>query len=543
LPFREEHNQTIASRGLGGCAESHCSIFVIRPLVITLLKAEPNPPKSLDESLIGERGPRLGQTTATAGLILFSVFAPHSIAAGEISLGIVAAGWLLRTIATRKTGLHRTPLDLPIWLFFIWTAASSVVSEEPRISIAKVQSAAVIFLFYLIQAVVTRRTAVMLVVLMIVSGVAGTLYSVYDLARGRGIVIESISTESPLQMLHVRAGDAIWRIDRRRIHSVAEIDALVRASPAGAKLNVSLISQGEHVERPGLLVTEDIKQRPSPSGITGTRSTHRFRASGWTSHYETFCEILQILAQLAFGLALANYKNHGLSLRARLSLAAAALLAFGITFTAMRTALVALAIGIALISFRALGGRARALSVSLVLLLLVFGAFVVYQTRATNALLLQDPSSSLRAQVASVGLKRILTHPLFGHGMDAIHLHWTEWGFPGSEMVHMHSTPVQFAFDRGLPALVFWLWIMAAFWTTTSREERSQREGRDANRHGILLGATGAIAAVFASSLVNYNFGDEEVMLVFWWLMGIVVVLHTKPDDPPNHTKRHEKRS
>jgi len=109
--------------------------------------------------------------------------------------------------------------------------------------------------------------------------------------------------------------------------------------------------------------------------------------------------------------------------------------------------------------------------------------------------------------------------------MDSMHLHWTEWGFPGQEMIHMHSTPLQLVFDRGFPALIFWLWIMAAFWLTASRAEKSQQESGDTNRYGILLGATGAVAAVFASSLVNYNFGDESVMLVFWWLMGIMAVL------------------
>jgi hypothetical protein len=501
------------------------------------LKSGLNSPQSSAQTPNGERRSSLGQHTADLGLLLFSVFAPHSIAAAEISLAIVAAGWLLRTLSTGTTGLRRTRFDLPVCLFFLWTVASSFLSEEPRISIAKLQSAAVIFLFFLIQAVVTRRTAVMLVAVMILSGVAGAFYSVYDLMRGRGIVIESISPASPLQPLQVHAGDAIWRINRLRIYSVADIDARLRDSPVGTTLSFSLISQGEHVERPGLLVTEEIRQRQSPSGITGSSATHRFRASGWTSHYETFSELLQVLAQLAFGLALANYGNHGLNHRARLAFVAAMLLALGITFTAMRTAMVALAIGIVVISFRALAGRARILSVSLVLLVLVFGAFVVYQTRAANALWLQDPSSSLRAQVATIGLKRVLIHPIFGHGMDSIHRHWTEWGFPGHDLIHMHSTPLQIAFDRGLPALMFWLWIMSAFWITTSRAERSGRESRDANRHGILLGATGAIAAIFASSLVNYNFGDEEVALVVWWLMGIVVMLSQEQVDPRKHTK------
>ncbi|HZG53763.1 MAG TPA: hypothetical protein VEZ40_16660, partial [Pyrinomonadaceae bacterium] len=42
----------------------------------------------------------------------------------------------------------------------------------------------------------------------------------------------------------------------------------------------------------------------------------------------------------------------------------------------------------------------------------------------------------------------------------------------------------------------------------------------DPAAHGFLLGATGALAGFFASSLVNYNFGDAEVALVLWWLMG-----------------------
>ena len=109
--------------------------------------------------------------------------------------------------------------------------------------------------------------------------------------------------------------------------------------------------------------------------------------------------------------------------------------------------------------------------------------------------------------------------------MDAVHKHWNEWGFPGDQMLGLHSTPLQLAFDRGLPALLCWFWLMLIFWLTTIRAERQARDTGDTNSYGVLLGATGAIAGFFASSLVNYNFGDAEVALVFWWLMGIVVVL------------------
>ncbi len=471
---------------------------------------------------------RLGQTVAVGGILLFSVFAPHSIAAGEISLAIAAGGWLTRAIASRETGLRHTRFDLPIWLFFLWTIASCFFSEEPGISIAKIQSTCVVFLFYLTQAIVTRRLAVWLVAVMILSGVAGTAYSLYDLAMGRGVVIESISTDSPLRTLTIEPGDAIWRVGGERIRSVAEMDQIIKASPVGRNMSVSVISRGEHLERPGLIVTNAMRERTSPSGVVGNQTTHRFRASGWTRHYSTYAEILQFLVQLAFGLALANFANHRFNLWAKVAFVAAVVLALGVALTAMRTVLVAVAIGVCVISFRALTRKARIISLVGLLILLSVGAFVVSQTRARDALWLGDDSSSLRVQVARTGLRRIMHHPVFGHGMDSMQMHWNEWGFPGKDMLHLHSTPLQLAFDRGLPALVFWLWIMWIYWRTATQGEKSSRDSSDTNRYGLLLGATGAVAGFFASSMVNYNFGDGEVALVFWWLMGIVVSLNSK---------------
>lgn len=465
------------------------------------------------------------QRLITLGFVLYAVFAPHSIAGAEIALALVVIGWLIRTLAIRRSGLRYTKLDLPILGFAIWTIASSLLSEEPGSSIPKLQSVCVLFLFYITQAVVTKRTAILLVCIMILSGVAGTLYSVYDLLRGRGVIVESIALDSPLRQVHVETGDAIWRINNQRVYSTADIDAAIKAAPPETKLTVSLISRGEHVERPGLVLKERTEQQESPSGIIGTSRIHRFRASGWTRHYETFSEILQILAQLALGLALAHLKNHGASLRFRLAIAASFVLALGIALTAMRTVLIAFVLGGCVIILRAAWGKTRAVVAAALILVLGFGVFVVWQTRARDALALQDSSVTLRLTIAKAGASRILAHPIFGHGMDAVHRHWNEWGFPGDQMLGLHSTPLQLAFDRGLPALFFWLWIMATFWIITTRAEHKFRDSGETNRYGMLLGATGAIAGFFASSMVNYNFGDAEVALVFWWLMGVVVVL------------------
>ncbi|HKP47482.1 MAG TPA: O-antigen ligase family protein, partial [Pyrinomonadaceae bacterium] len=209
----------------------------------------------------------------------------------------------------------------------------------------------------------------------------------------------------------------------------------------------------------------------------------------------------------------------------------AGLLALGLLLTAMRTSISAFAVAALMISWRALRGRARAATLIAIVGVVIVGAGVIYQTRAQNALSLRDPSSSLRLQVAKIGASRIMLHPLFGHGMDSMHAHWQEWGFPGSDMLHLHSTPLQLAFDRGLPALFFWLWIVFLFWQTVWRTEKSLRETAYTSRFGLTLGAMGALIGFFLSSLVNYNLGDGEVALVFWWLLGIVVVISNTTEE------------
>ncbi|MBD0326070.1 MAG: O-antigen ligase family protein [Pyrinomonadaceae bacterium] len=429
----------------------------------------------------------------------------------------------MRTIRLRSTGIRRSALDLPIILFAGWTILSAFLSAEPRISLAKLQSVCVLFLFYLTQAIITRRTALLLVVLMITSGAAGALWSVVEIARGRGVRIAEMTAHSPFHTLQLGTGDAIWRVNAQRISSITEIDEAIRKTQTGARLAVSAIKDGEHAEWPGIVITDEIKARPSPSGLTGAGPTHRFRASGWTRHYETFSETLQILAQLALGLALANWQRRRERWRIMLAFAATAVLVLGIALTAMRTVLVALAIGALVIAWRATQRRTRLLVITVIMLVLACGAFLVWRTRADDALRFQDQSASLRLRVARVGLSRLPTHPFFGHGMDAVKNHWTDWGFPGTEVVHLHSTPLQIAFERGLPALLFWLWIIFASIRLTARAEKHARTSDDANLHGLLLGATGALVGFFASSLVNYNFGDAEVALVFWWLMGIII--------------------
>ncbi len=505
---------------------------------------------TLDEN--GGRNQRLRRWTEGLALFGFAVYAlaaPHSIAGSWMGISVAVVGWLARTLLTGKTGIRRTPLDLPLWLFVAWTVLSSFLSVEPGESVPKLVNVSTFLMFYLAQALLTRRTAVALAALMIASGVAGALWGMGELAVGRGVVVRELRADSPLRATTaLAAGDAVWRVNKRRVGSAEEIDEAIRRTTTGERLRLSVIKSGEHVEwDDGPVVTEELRRAASPSGIVGGGPTRSFRASGWTRHYGTFAEVLQMIAQLALGFALARLRRRGseddgegtskaqggtAEGRARrawlagawLPFAAFVVLAAGIALTAMRTVLVAFAVGACVVVWRATAGARARMAVGLVVIVVLsLGALAVWRTRAEGALVLRDASASLRLQVARVAFDRSLSRPLFGHGMDAVHRHWREWGFPGTDMLHAHSTPLQIVFDRGFPALLLWLWLMLTFWLAAARAERLWRESGEAGAHGLALGITGALAGFLASSLVNYNFGDAEVALLLWWLMGATV--------------------
>jgi len=478
----------------------------------------------------GARGLALG------GFALYAVAAPHSIAGAWMGLSLAVLGWLGGGGGRWRPAFARTPLDLPLWLLAGWTTLSCLLSPEPSVSVPKLANVVTFLVFYLARGVLTRRAAAGLAALMIASGVAGVLWGAGELLAGRGVVIVSLRQDSPLKgATPLAAGDAVWRVNGRRVSSVEEIDEAVRGARPGERLRLSVISRGEHVEWAGGVVTDEARSAESPSGLVGGGRTRRFRASGWTRHYETFAETIQMIAQLALGFALAyglRKRREGAwrSGRARdafwLSAVGCAALALGLALTAMRTALAAFAFGALVAAWRAAAGaRARAAVVGLVALVLVFGAVVVWRTRAGGALRLQDPSATRRFEVARVAIERVPLRPLLGHGMDSAQRRWREWGFPGDDLLHTHSTPVQLAFERGLPALFFWAWLMLAFWLMAARAERAWRDTPDAAAHGLALGACGALAGFLASSLVNYNFGDAEVALLLWWLMAAVLTL------------------
>jgi O-antigen ligase len=84
----------------------------------------------------------------------------------------------------------------------------------------------------------------------------------------------------------------------------------------------------------------------------------------------------------------------------------------------------------------------------------------------------------------------------------------------------MHSDYLQIALERGVPALLAWLVLIALYARMLWRSQRQLAKENWFER-GITLGALGGLAGFMTSGVVHYNWGDSEVVMIFYLIMGL----------------------
>ena len=196
----------------------------------------------------------------------------------------------------------------------------------------------------------------------------------------------------------------------------------------------------------------------------------------------------------------------------------ALLLALAFTFT--RSAWVGALVGIGILfllrDFRLI-----------VLLPIVLGAFLVVAPPALTARLysafsLTDPSNADRVAMMKTGWRIIKDHPLTGVGPDMViqvYPHYRDKGAVNQRNPHLHNVPLQITAERGIPALLVWLWFIGTlvrdFWR------------RRASAYPSLSNAgLAVIGAMLAAGLFEYNFGDSEFLMLFLVLVTLPYAHH-----------------
>src|SRR4029079_15930001 len=87
----------------------------------------------------------------------------------------------------------------------------------------------------------------------------------------------------------------------------------------------------------------------------------------------------------------------------------------------------------------------------------------------------------------------------------------------------MHSNLLQIALERGVPALIVRLILLGVYVRMLWRIQR--RAAIEDMARGVAIGALGGTIGFFTSGLVHYNWGDSEVVTVFYFIMGLSLVI------------------
>jgi len=248
------------------------------------------------------------------------------------------------------------------------------------------------------------------------------------------------------------------------------------------------------------------------------------RASGFYGQYQTYAEVLQLITSLALGMLLSLRRK--LSLKGLLLGVALAGMVIALMLTVTRASWAGLLVSAFTVALVGASRRTLLWTAALALPLALAGLLVLQQKRQVGFIDPTEGSTSWRLMVWQEGARILVSRPrhlLVGTGMDSLKRRWREWGMfdQGRQpWGHLHSTPLQIAFERGVPALLVWAAWLFVYGRMLWRLARGGL-GEDWVVRGLLLGALGGLVGFLSAGLVHYNFGDSEVVMVFYLIMGL----------------------
>jgi O-antigen ligase len=475
-------------------------------------------------------------------MALFVIAAPNSIAAAQGAWMLGMLFWLLRFFVWPRPKFYRTPIDYPMFAFFLLSAVSSFLSYQPSVSFGKLRAASLFLIVYLfaenIRSAKILRT---LTILLIAACLVNVLFTFGQFAMGRGVKVSGVAANSPLsdarlmsrqtnQKVPIISEDTLETLDGIPLSSLDELVKALDQSPdkPPAKVGVYRFEWIATLEVPRghLLPGATAEER---LGIQRWSYGRDRRATGFYNHWTTYAESLQLIGSLALGLFVAlpvKKSRNGLVLILAIAGICGALL-----LSVTRASWLSFLLSAMLIASLGLGRRALIVIGICLVPLVLAGLFVLQQKRNVGFFDKKDDSIAWRQKIWREGFNLLVNNPrhlAFGVGMDSIKSHWREWGlFENGKlpMGHMHSDYLQIGLERGVPALLTWLILLGTYAVTLWRTRR-RIENDNWMEKGIVLGALGGLLGFMTSGVVHYNWGDSEVVMILYLIMGFSLVVN-----------------
>jgi O-antigen ligase len=142
------------------------------------------------------------------------------------------------------------------------------------------------------------------------------------------------------------------------------------------------------------------------------------------------------------------------------------------------------------------------------------------KARANSLLNPSDPASRDRIVMWKIGADMIRDHPWFGMGPEMIPRTYATYRAKYPEAVnavnpHLHNNPIQIAAERGVPALLLWLWFVVAAGVALWRQLRARLAP------AVAGAGFAAVIAMLDAGMFEYNFGDSFFLMLFLGLITL----------------------
>jgi putative inorganic carbon (hco3(-)) transporter len=148
-------------------------------------------------------------------------------------------------------------------------------------------------------------------------------------------------------------------------------------------------------------------------------------------------------------------------------------------------------------------------------------------------------SNRHRVVTFRTGIEMIKAHPWFGLGPEQIRRSFASYvpadlqrPLPVGYYGHLHNIYVQYAAERGIPALLLILWLIGmTMWDSFRAILRAGRER--SQRLFVLHGSVAVIIGILVGGLFEYNLGDSEVLMMFVSVVALAYAAVRNANEKP----------
>jgi putative inorganic carbon (hco3(-)) transporter len=135
-------------------------------------------------------------------------------------------------------------------------------------------------------------------------------------------------------------------------------------------------------------------------------------------------------------------------------------------------------------------------------------------------------SNRFRVVCRRAGWEMIKAHPWFGLGPEQVKKQFLQFippdiqrPLPAGAYIHLHNVYLQYAAERGVPALVLFLWFLGKMLRDFLRAARQTRQD-ESERRFVLYGALAVMIAALSAGWYEHNLNDGEILTLFLTVCG-----------------------